>query len=523
LGYVGNTPALNYTTFAVQHFTTSATTGYTLDNAVTNENGIALFVNNVRQQPGSSYAYTASGTTLTLSAATTTSDTMYCVFIGKAVQTVNPGAGSVGPSQLATDAVRTAEILDTNVTGAKLNDDAISAQDALGVAPADTDEFLVSDAGVLKRVDYSYIKGITATSFRPNAKPLIINGDMDIAQRSTSVTAVTTEGYKTCDRFKLNGTVSGAELTIIQEALSSGNAYDDGFRTAWRADCTTATAPASGERLELQYKMEAQDCQLFKSGTSNAQKFTLSFWVKSSYTGATTVNLFNGDASSRFIGATYTISVADTWEKKVLNYAADTSSGFNNDNGIGLYIVFGLAGGSNYTSGSTPSAWQTYSDADVYAGGTPALSSNTANDWAVTGVQFEVGEYTSSTIPPFQHESYGDNLARCQRYYYLHAANSSLQDVGVGGYYSSVYIFFNITFPCSMRIAPSLVYVSGTDYYRITGISTTDYFNDILGGGSASTNEANFYNNTQISGTEGGAGFVRTNNTGASIALNAEL
>ena len=132
MGYVGNTPALNYTTFAVQHFTTSATTGYTLDNAVTNENGIALFINNVRQEPGSSYAYTASGTSLTLSAATTTSDTMYCVFIGKAVQTVNPGAGSVGTSQLATDAVTqvkmaddsvgTAEILDNNVTLAKLDD-----------------------------------------------------------------------------------------------------------------------------------------------------------------------------------------------------------------------------------------------------------------------------------------------------------------------------------------------------------------------------------------------------------------
>ena len=159
MGYVGNIPALNYTTFAVQHFTTSATTSYTLDNAVTNENGIALFINNVRQEPGSSYAYTATGTALTLSAATTTSDTMYCVFIGKAVQTVNPGAGSVGTSQLATDAVTTVKITDTNVTGAKLNDDAISAQDALGATPADTDEFLVSDAGVLKRVDYSYIKG----------------------------------------------------------------------------------------------------------------------------------------------------------------------------------------------------------------------------------------------------------------------------------------------------------------------------------------------------------------------------
>jgi len=95
LAYIGVQPAEAYTSFAVQHFTTSATTSYTLDNPVANENDIALFINNVRQQPGSSYAYTASGTTLTLSAATSASDTMYCVFIGKAVQTVTPNLNPV--------------------------------------------------------------------------------------------------------------------------------------------------------------------------------------------------------------------------------------------------------------------------------------------------------------------------------------------------------------------------------------------------------------------------------------------
>jgi hypothetical protein len=100
LPYVGNTPALNYTSFAVQHFTTSATTGYTLDHAVNNENDIRLVINNVIQQPGSGKAYTASGTTLTLSAATAGTDTMYCVFLGKAVQTVNPSQDSVGLNQL---------------------------------------------------------------------------------------------------------------------------------------------------------------------------------------------------------------------------------------------------------------------------------------------------------------------------------------------------------------------------------------------------------------------------------------
>ena len=149
MAYIGNQPTEAFTTFATQTFSTSATSSYTLDHAVTNENELALFINNVRQQPGSGKAYTAAGTALTLSANTASTDTMYCVFLGRALQTVNPPEGSVGSSQIAA----------TAVTGAKLNTDVISAQTALTSAPADTDEFLVSDAGTIKRIDYSLIKG----------------------------------------------------------------------------------------------------------------------------------------------------------------------------------------------------------------------------------------------------------------------------------------------------------------------------------------------------------------------------
>jgi hypothetical protein len=97
--FIGNQPALSYTSFAKQDFTTSATTSYALSQPVTNENEIALFINFVRQEPTT--AYTASGTTLTLTSATSATDDMYCVFLGKAVQTVNPPAGSVGISQLS--------------------------------------------------------------------------------------------------------------------------------------------------------------------------------------------------------------------------------------------------------------------------------------------------------------------------------------------------------------------------------------------------------------------------------------
>jgi len=99
MAYIGNKLADAYTSFAKQDFTTSATTSYTLDNPVTNENEIALFINFVRQEPTT--AYTASGTSLTLTSATSASDDMYCVYLGKALQTVNPPAGSVGLSQLS--------------------------------------------------------------------------------------------------------------------------------------------------------------------------------------------------------------------------------------------------------------------------------------------------------------------------------------------------------------------------------------------------------------------------------------
>ena len=129
MAFIGNQPAESFTSFATQEFSTSATTSYTLDHAVTNENEIALFVNNVRQQPGSGKAYTATGTTLTLSAATASTDTMYCGFLGRALQTVTPATNSI--------------------TAAMVGNDLISGKDALTSSPDDTDELLISDAGTL--------------------------------------------------------------------------------------------------------------------------------------------------------------------------------------------------------------------------------------------------------------------------------------------------------------------------------------------------------------------------------------
>jgi hypothetical protein len=355
---------------------------------------------------------------------------------------------------------------------------------------------------------------------RPNANPLIINGDMAVAQRSTSITGITSAGYNTIDRFKVGFAIG--TWTQTQESLTSGNAYTDGFSNALKMDCTGAdTSISSNERLALSYNIEGQDLQLIKKGTANAEKMTLAFWVKATKTGTNILELWDND-NNRHISIAYTISSSDTWEHKVINIAADTTGALGDDNGASILINWWMVAGSNFSSGTLATAWAGVTDANRAVGQVNNADS-TSNNFHITGVQLEVGEYTSSTLPPFQHESYGNNLARCQRYFYMVASNSASADVGVGGYYSTSIGFFNITFPCSMRAAPSVVYVSGTNYYKLIANSVTDYFDDILGGGSASTNEINLYNNSEVSGTAGDAGYVRTADTSASIALNSEL
>ena len=179
MAYIGPEPAESFTSFATQEFSTSATTSYTLDHAVANENEIALFVNNVRQQPGSGKAYTATGTALTLSAATASTDTMYCVFLGRALQTVTPATNSI--------------------TAAMVGNDLISGKDALTSAPADTDELLISDAGTLKRIDVSLIGGKNTPAFMVK-----LSGTQNITTATWTKITFDSEVYDTDNTFASN-------------------------------------------------------------------------------------------------------------------------------------------------------------------------------------------------------------------------------------------------------------------------------------------------------------------------------
>ena len=360
---------------------------------------------------------------------------------------------------------------------------------------------------------------------RPNAKPLIINGDMQIAQRGTSFTHANSNNNEfPVDRFQfVLGSIG--EYTSTQETLTSGAAYNAGFREAARIDTTSAvSSPDGGDYFWFQYIMEAQDCLVFKKGTSNAEKMTVAFWVKSNKTGTGQLTVKDSD-NDRQVAGTYAISSADTWEHKVINLPADTSGAMNNDNGAGFRFEWWLGAGSSYSGGAVPTAWEARADGDRGVS-TLAINDNTANDWAITGIQVEVGEFSSTTLPPFQFEDTGDNLLRCQRYAYEVVSNESSagnSPIGTAGImYSSGQMMFNIPFPVPMRTNPSLTCSSASNNYSFLRNSASDNFDDFVID-KANSNFAECKNSSDISGTAGHAGTVRTAQSNLSVLFDAEL
>jgi hypothetical protein len=240
-------------------------------------------------------------------------------------------------------------------------------------------------------------------------KNIIINGDMSIAQRSTSVAGITGQGYNTIDRFETHASSLGTWTQSQSTDVPTGQ----GFATSLKMDCTTADAsPSAGDFLYVRQKVEGQNLQYLKKGTANALSTTLSFWVKSNKTGTYIAELYDID-NNRTISNSYTISLADTWEKKTLTYAGDTTGAFDNDNGRSLDVAFWLGAGTTYTSGTLQTSWGSQTNANR-AVGQVNLADDTANEWYVTGVQLEAG----TTASDFEFLPVDVNLQRCFRYCY---------------------------------------------------------------------------------------------------------
>jgi hypothetical protein len=242
-----------------------------------------------------------------------------------------------------------------------------------------------------------------------NFRNLIINGDMSIAQRGTSFTGQTSGAYY-LDRFKTD--IIGLGTWTISQ--STDVPTGQGFQKSMKFDCTTAdAAPSAGDFLYSNQPIEGYNTQSFKFGTANAESLTLSFWVKSNKTGTYIVRFYDVD-NQRVLSQSYTISSASTWEKKTITISGDTVSGPNYDNGYAFAINWCLGAGTNYTSGTLNTSWNSKTDADQFVGQVN-LADNTANEWYITGVQLEVGTSASD----FEFLPYDVNLDRCERYYQI--------------------------------------------------------------------------------------------------------
>ena len=303
---------------------------------------------------------------------------------------------------------------------------------------------------------------VTTASPSLGRRNLIINGAMQVAQRGTSATGVSSSGYKTCDRWLFNYN------TTIVNTISQDSDAPSGFGSSLKVDCTTADASlAAGNFLIIQHRIEGQNLQGLKYGDSGAEAVTLSFYVKSNKTGAASLGLLQPDNSNKMYSSSYTINSANTWEQKTVTFTGDTSGLINNDNGIGLQIDFFLNSGSNFTTGTLTNDWQALDNVDRNASNL-GFGGSTDDYFAITGVQLEVG----SVATPFEHRSYGEELALCQRYYQklFSSTNYGYPTSSIVMAYISTDAFGSVSFAQPMRAAPTL---TTTGNFRLSDQSAT--------------------------------------------------
>ena len=338
---------------------------------------------------------------------------------------------------------------------------------------------------------------------------LIINGAMQVAQRGTSFSSVS-DGTYTIDRW------AGGSGSFGTWSVDQSTDAPTGFPNSYKLTCTSSASLGSGSYVRFYSTLEGQDLQHLAFGTSSAKQLTLSFWVKSNKTGSLSAFLRSIESSPQVAGELVSISSADTWEYKTVTLNGDTANSFDNDNNGSLQIQFWFNGGSTYSGGTITNSFTSSAASKYYSTGTLGLGGATNDYVAITGVQLEVG----TVATPFEHRSYGEELALCQRYYQVIAEGNAVV-YGIGFWWASNEINFSYGFRSEMRATPSLVQVTGSSYHRMENHGTS--FNGWSGIQLASTKSANFYAIGLSGGTAGYAGNLSTKNSAAYFAIDAEL
>ena len=309
----------------------------------------------------------------------------------------------------------------------------------------------------------------------PSSGPLsnrnfVINGGMQIAQRTTEVTGATAgAAVSTCDRWR--NTLNALGTWTIRQSSDT----PVGFTSSLEYVCTTADAsPAAGGFCLIEQRVESQNLQSLGFGNADARSFTVSFWVKSNKTGAASFDCYQDqEANQRMFSTSYTINSANTWEHKVINVPGDASGDIPFNSDIGLHLEWWLNGGSTFTGGTYQTTWATLTQANrnvqnLGVGG--AINDN----FKITGVQMELGDVAT----PFEHRSFGDELARCQRYYFktydYEVVPGTVSGAGSQWAYGTTDASGNmghqINFPTRMNKSPNIT------YYNRASLNTNTWF-----------------------------------------------
>jgi hypothetical protein len=359
--------------------------------------------------------------------------------------------------------------------------------------------------------------------------PLIINGDMSVAQRSTSVTGVGDgdTGYHTLDRWRFSE--GGDNSTVFTMSQDTNVPTGQGFAKSLKMDVTTADgSPGSSDAMFLQQRFEGQNLQLLKKGTSSAEKITVAFWVSSSKTGTYILELQDSD-NTRNCSQSYTISSADTWEKKVVVFPADTTGAIDNDNANSFEVNWWLLAGTDFTSGTLATSFASRTNANR-AVGQVNVGDNTSNNFYMTGCQMEIGEFDTNTIPSFPFESFDNNLKKCQRYFEAFPSNSGDGVIGFGYGSGSDTARTMFPFKVTKRASPTMSdSLSSSRQYRINfqssdGTATNQNSTSTPSFGTVSTLNSGYMNLAGFSSIGGGHhGFLIYNNNTTLLSADAEL
>lgn len=297
---------------------------------------------------------------------------------------------------------------------------------------------------------------------------LFINGKMQVAQRSTS-SSLSTSAF-VLDRWLFTETAAGTHTVSQSTDVPAGQ----GFAYSQKIDCTTADASlGASDLLLLQQKIEGINVQHLKFGTSSAESLTLSFWVKSNKTGTYIVEFVNDNSSGvAVVSQSYTISSANTWEKKIITIDGDTSLALQNTTNRELLVYIWLAAGSNFSGGGSlnSSGWNSSYVTNTRAVGQVNFADSTSNEYYITGVQLEAGDNAT----PFEHISYAEELRDCERYY----QELPVQDRTFVQYSTTNYAYGgNINFWRPMRTTPTVtngangqVYPNGANQLTTGGL-----------------------------------------------------